>query len=428
MNDPAKNERRFEAASRKVGAYLCVGCSSVVGFVAAWIIMDVAVDFCFRGGKAPPFWTFFVALFVAVGAGFLVGRRSWRRIKRDRGFSLPQFTLRGLFAVITASAVLMGVLQWFEAAPGQWGAVIVFFGIVWVAQRLLFRGRRPWLACVLVGAALGLFLWFLAWTEARSFAVVVGTQVPAKEVIRDLCVAILLCGAMGLIANLFLELFVGLIELVGSLISAPSRAEHTTISGGAPGGRGEPPSRGSEGAQPRMAPVESSRWAKRRPVVAAVAAVLFFFVATTLGKPIRIWYYRHVAEYCQHRNWELEGPTPLEALLLSWSEGSYEYGQGTHQFAAIYVTCRDELTKLGYLMHRVFVFEHIQTGTQDAKDSNVFRLAMKRFPDNIHTLGSWSDKPEPFRLEVWDRPSRISEWEAFVREVDRPDFPKNVEP
>ncbi len=162
-------------------------------------------------------------------------------------------------------------------------------------------------------------------------------------------------------------------------------------------------------------------------MVVTAAAALSLCAVVILHNPIRIGFYRLAADYCWHRGTEHEDPSPLEALFFSYSEGSneygrsYEYGQGSHQFLARYHAYRDKLVALGYLVHREFVFDHVKTGTPDAKDSQVFRLSMERFPDNIHTLGSWSDKPEPFRLQVWDRPDKIPEWEAFVREVDRPD-------
>lgn len=389
--------------------------------------MAVAVDFCFRPGEAPPLWTFFVALFVAVAAGFLWGRRSWRRIKTDRGFSLPQFTLRGLLAVITASAVLLGLLQWFGAAPGQWGAVIVFFGIVWVAQRFLFRRRRPWLASLLVGAALGLFLWFCAWTAAEDHAAWLGKEVPTAELVRDLFLAVGMGVALAVAANLLLAWSLWVVAFLGILFSRPTSREGRQpippdsqpetaeeLPAGA-GGAGEGEPRRDDSGEPR-----------RAAILHAAGAVLLLACAAILQKPIRIWYYRHAAEYYFQQACDHEGPSPLEGFLLLFRDMSYSMdGSGSYE---LYEECRDKLVDLGYFTHRVFVFEHIQTGPQDVEDSEVFRLAMKRFSDNIHTLGSWSEKPEPFRLDVWDRPGKIPEWEVFVREVDRPDFPENVAP
>ena len=71
----------------------------------------------------------------------------------------------------------------------------------------------------------------------------------------------------------------------------------------------------------------------------------------------------------------------------------------------------------------------MRTDTADRNRALLWQAIEQRFPDNIHTMiHSFDEFSRSLVLEVWDRPSKIPEWEPFVREVDRPDFPENMAP
>ena len=153
---------------------------------------------------------------------------------------------------------------------------------------------------------------------------------------------------------------------------------------------------------------------------------LFAFCVATIQRPIRIWHYRHTAEYCFARFQKGKTPSPGEALLTSFSR--FYPSWDSSEYLITYEECRDRLEGIGYLEYRFFILEHVMTGTVDEDRAQLWQAINQRFPDNIHTMVYPSDKPREIILQVWDRPSKIPEWEAFVREVDRPDFGENVAP
>ena len=72
---------------------------------------------------------------------------------------------------------------------------------------------------------------------------------------------------------------------------------------------------------------------------------------------------------------------------------------------------------LGYLERRVF---HLKYASAEAEE--LFNMSVKRFPDNIYTELGGFEPGTPKEFVVWDRPSRILEWEAFFVEYDNPDY------
>lgn len=429
MNDPPEDDRPSRVTSRKADSYLYVVFSATVGFAAASIIMGTVIGFCLRRAETltvPP-WLVFVTAFVAALAGLLMGWRSWHRTKSDRGALPTQFTLRGLVAFTTASAALLGLLQWSEAAPWLWGAVIVFFSAVWTAQRFLFRGRHPWIASFLVGAAPGQLLWVWAWIAAADQAASYGTQVSTADLARDLFLAIVLGGSLGIAANLLLVWGFWMVALPSVLLSGlTSREGRQPIPPGSPPETTEerPKTTGdtAEG-EPRR---DDSVAARRGAILRAAAAVLLLAGAAMFQKAIRIGYYRHTAEYCYARFAEGKTPSPGEALLTSFSR--FYPSWDSSEYLITYEECRDRLEELGYLEYRSFILKHMMTGTTDGDRALLWEAINQRFPDNIHTTVFSFDESGPLILQVWDRPSKIPKWEAFVREIDRPDFAENVAP
>jgi len=81
---------------------------------------------------------------------------------------------------------------------------------------------------------------------------------------------------------------------------------------------------------------------------------------------------------------------------------------------------RDRLVAWGELAHREFVLQHIVAQSEESKE--LWRRLVQTFPGHIHVTSPWPRTPEPMRIEVWDHPGRLAQWEAFVAEHDVSDF------
>jgi hypothetical protein len=429
MNDPSENNRASGAASRKADSYLYVVFSAIVGFAAASILIGTVIAFCWRHAEphTVPLSLIFGTLFVAVLAGFLFAGVSSHRIKRHRGFLRTQFTLGGMLAFITASGLLLGLLQWAEAAPWQWGAVVVFFGAVWTAQRLLSGGRHRWIASFVVGAVAGLLLWVWAWIAAANQAASSGAEVSTADLVRDLFLAVLLGGSLGVAANLLLAWSRWVVALPAVLLSGPTwhGRRQPAPCDSQPGMTEERPKATGDSAEVEPRRGESAD-PRRAAILPAAAAALLLAGVVMFQRPIRIWYYRHAAEYCVARFEQGKTPSPAEALLTSVSRFYPSYD--SHEYFIAHHGLLDKLEALGYLESRRFPLQHVMTDTADRNRALLRQAIDQRFPDNIHTMIHSFHRSGTLVLVVWDRPSKIPEWEAFVQELDRPDFPENIAP
>jgi len=421
MNDLPEDDHPSRAASRKADSYLYVGCSAIVGFAATSTIIGTVIGFCLRRAESPavPPWLVFVTAFVGALAGCLTGWRSWHRIKSDHRFSSTQFTLRGLLAFITLSALLLGLLQWSQALRWQWGVVIVLFGAVWTARHSLFRGRHPWIASFLVGAAPGLLLWVWAWIAAADQAASYGTHVSTADLVRDLFLAVVLGGSLAVAANLLMVWCSWVVGLPGILLSGlTSREACQPLPLDSPSETGD----ATEVDSPRL----GSPHPRRAAILRATATVLAIVGVAMFQKPIRIAYYRHAAAYCWARFEEDKTPSPGEALLISFSRFYPSWDSSEYLITGLDYPYK--LEELGYLEHRYFILKHVRTDTDDGDIALLWKAIDRRFHENIYTTICPSDQSRPTSLEVWDRPSNIPEWEAFVREIDRPDFREKLAP
>ena len=87
---------------------------------------------------------------------------------------------------------------------------------------------------------------------------------------------------------------------------------------------------------------------------------------------------------------------------------------------------RNGLVEWGDLAHRHFVLRHIIAPSDEATE--LWRRLIRTFPDNIHATSVWPRSPEPMQIDVWDAPSRIAQWEAFVAEHDVANFRERFMP
>lgn len=93
-------------------------------------------------------------------------------------------------------------------------------------------------------------------------------------------------------------------------------------------------------------------------------------------------------------------------------------------FEKLYEQRRAKLVKQGYLEHRAFTFEHLKMTPQT---STAFWDAKRQwFPDDVNAELATPELGKPQVFHVWDRPGRLDQWEAFVEQVDRPDFGQDV--
>ena len=141
---------------------------------------------------------------------------------------------------------------------------------------------------------------------------------------------------------------------------------------------------------------------RRLALGAGIGAVLLVAILICFRRPIAIGWYR-CGMHCAQSLIGWVGPRPIQGRFI----GRYEY-------------CRDRLVALGYLEHREFALQHVLAATPEY--DRLWKLLCENFPDNPHTAMDWYHEPQPIRLDVWDRPARIPEWEAFVAERDVPDL------
>jgi len=84
-------------------------------------------------------------------------------------YSVPRrYDLATLMAVTLAYALLFGAMRLLQAPPALIGFVSLFITLVGLGQALLFRGRRPRAASIVVGV-LSLEAW-LAWLLIQAYA------------------------------------------------------------------------------------------------------------------------------------------------------------------------------------------------------------------------------------------------------------------
>jgi len=105
-------------------------------------------------------------------------------------------------------------------------------------------------------------------------------------------------------------------------------------------------------------------------------------------------------------------------------------GQGTKRTIRFqlerYEYHRNKVVQWGELAHREFLLQHIVKPSDEAEQ--LWRRLQQAFPDNIHVTSTCPRTPEPMRIEVWDHPSRMSQWEAFMAEHDVSDFRTRFRP
>ncbi len=111
-------------------------------------------------------------------------------------------------------------------------------------------------------------------------------------------------------------------------------------------------------------------------------------------------------------------PFPVEALLMRLQYGSFPSPESEWADCLMraYEACRDRLVASGQLIHRAFRFEHVEDGTDEAWA--VIRAAYRVFPDNVYTTVQHGPGGTPLVIEVYAPPDEIPRWEAFVREHD----------
>lgn len=150
-------------------------------------------------------------------------------------------------------------------------------------------------------------------------------------------------------------------------------------------------------------------------ICALIAATLLAFVLAR--KPMLIAYHqKKMKEAWQNAAANVDPSVSIFQQL--WHE---LFGTGAWHYDSFsrYEHHRDRLVRLGHLVHREFVFEHLVCASEEYRA--FWKIVTARF-SSIHTAGNYSETSEPVRIEVWDTLEMIPKWEAFVHEHDVQDF------
>ena len=124
-------------------------------------------------------------------------------------FGVPRrFGIRTLFLITAMYAILFGVLRAFEATPLIFAFIALFFTVVALGQMLLFKGKRPRRASVIVGACF-LSCWALVSLLVDSDPappIALGSKLVLFLLFVSLLGALLGCISGSLISGVFLVL------------------------------------------------------------------------------------------------------------------------------------------------------------------------------------------------------------------------------
>jgi len=289
---------------------------------------------------------------------------------------------------------VLAALSWLGAGPLLLVFGALFFLLVAVARSAMWRGRRPGLVSLLTGGTVGaLITCYLARGAWMLFGVAQAySTYYAAQLLVEMVMVIPVCAAVSYIAHGILSACSGALAIVGSLYA-------------------------SWRAGNRVAAQLSGERLRRVGLYAFVGVLLIL-----LYRPLE-------SELCSAlaRNFLVRAvnggppPFPLEAWLmrLQYGPSADPYAESAECFMRVYECCRDRLVASGALVHRRFVFRHVEDGTADA--AALWDALFAAFPENIHTTGSYQPG-RPLVIEVYARAKEIPIWERFVREHDVPNL------
>jgi hypothetical protein len=146
---------------------------------------------------------------------------------------------------------------------------------------------------------------------------------------------------------------------------------------------------------------------KSRWCIILVVVVIATIAVALNWRPLQIEYHKYALE----RLHEAIHATPTSTMgdLVGYGNGDQFKQQEEH--------C-NRLVALGHFFHKCYEMENLPD-TGDVH-SAFWRLVQKEFPNRRYPLLSYPDNV----LEVWDLALYESEWDAFVKRHNVPDFAK----
>jgi len=344
--------------------------------------------------------------------GLNVGGEDSAAPQLNRPNRSKQFGIGSLLTVTAMYAFLFGGWRAESLDPVEFAVITGAFTAILIGRFLLFGGRRPLTASVIVGVCLAQVLctWVLLFGFDNSFR--------SLFFVTFEYVGLAIVGAgLGLLTGCAMGFF----YLVARAVSwGLSLIVHLADrrSGGRANGVKE-----ANGPCPlplHMAVVTRLGSSvpvcfRRRPsrtfivLVAATIAITIF-----RRRPLLIAFHRSAMES------SLAACTSNKSLppMFRMFHHNCAYPEYNDYAFGAYQNSRDRLAELGYLVRREFSFENVSPGSRAG--NLIFKRALAAFPLNQHTRSPCFEPEQPFHLRIWDRPSQIPLWEQFVKTQDVP--------
>jgi uncharacterized protein YhhL (DUF1145 family) len=121
---------------------------------------------------------------------------------------MPRRFSIGTAMILTAVfAVMLSILKTFDAPPVVFGFMSVFVVAIAVCQALLFKGKNPRKASIIVGVAMGILLFILLFAFQAWAVHYRGWRVEPREYLMIAAVGgigIIVCTAVGYVAGWFI--------------------------------------------------------------------------------------------------------------------------------------------------------------------------------------------------------------------------------
>jgi hypothetical protein len=329
--------------------------------------------------------------------------RIWPKWLTPRRFSIAE-----LLAFVTGYSFLLATMRARGAEAPAIGLCAFYIVCVAAAQLTLWRGRRPLTASVALTVGLSMAPLLLVWALFITLGLINGASQGFG--IAEFLIDLVFCTAGGALLGLGAGCIVALVLYAGRVVGNLGNIRRDADGG----------TRAAVAALPgephcRIAAIRGL-FHGRRAALTGLVAGLVVLSAVILWTPVRARALHRLMDYAHRKEMaNSPGPPVYQLVTRGWiSSDSTPYWQ-------FYYWSRDELVRLGYLVHRQYVFKNIQAPSAAA--TAVWRHVLQRFPNNMHTVSVWSYSPEgkPFRLYVWDTPDQIAAWDEFVATQDVPD-------
>lgn len=138
-----------------------------------------------------------------------------------------------------------------------------------------------------------------------------------------------------------------------------------------------------------------------------IAALMLLVVAVVCSPSFRIRYHLNRMQAAHHSIHSEPSTVSSEGLV----------GYGSQELLERHDYHRDRLVDLGYYFHETYAMENIPV-SGDEVHNTLWNLVRSSFPDSPLPTMEYPGNV----LEVWDTPSRHTEWDQFVEKHNVSDF------